>query len=186
MSLDATTGAWTFTLLKPLDHETQNGTANDNTENDLLLQFGNLIQATDFDGDTVTAPATAFEITVDDDMPRYVAQATSTGTVDEDFVTNGINDDAQPGDVPGGSATATGSVTGLFKSGADIPLTYGFNTGGSGPAGLTSGGVAVTYTITSTLITASAGAGNTVFTLSLDATQSARTFTLVSRWIIRQ
>ena len=86
-------------------------------------------------------------------MPRYVAQATSTSTVDEDFVTNGINDDAQPGDVPGGSATATGSVTGLFESAADIPLTYGFNTGGSGPAGLTSGGVAVTYVITATLIT---------------------------------
>ena len=90
LSLDPVTGAWTFTLKGPLDHETLDGLAGDNTENDLLLQFGNLIQATDFDGDTVTAPTGAFEITVDDDMPRYVAQATSTGLVDEDFVPNGV------------------------------------------------------------------------------------------------
>ena len=147
LSLDPVTGAWNFTLKGPLDHETLDGLPGDNTENDLLLQFGNLIQATDFDGDTVTAPTGAFEITIDDDMPNYRAQQVVTATVDEDFVTNGINDDTQPGDVAGGSASVNGTVANLFRSGADIPVTYGFNTAGSGPAGLTSGGVAVTYVI---------------------------------------
>src|SRR4029079_4668867 len=71
-------------------------------------------------------------ITVDDDTPIATA-GTSTGTVDEDGVVEGIAD-AGPGDgiagghgdVCGQATVATGSVTGLFQSGADEPLTYGF------------------------------------------------------------
>jgi T1SS-143 domain-containing protein len=176
MSLNATTGAWTFTLFKPLDHPDDNT----NTENDLTIEFGGLVQATDKDGDTVTSLGTV-SVLVDDDTPRAVISATSTDSVDEDKLPNGI--EGGPGDIDGGAGTvdliATGSVTGLFQSGADTPLTYGFNTGGSMPAGLTSGGVALTYIITANLITAEAGAGNTVFTMALNATTGAWTFTLV-------
>ena len=35
--LDATTGAWTFTLVRPLDHPTLDGLAGDNDENDLTI-----------------------------------------------------------------------------------------------------------------------------------------------------
>ena len=114
------------------------------------------MQATDADGDTVTATGTV-SVVVDDDTPAAVA-GTSTGTVDEDGLLDGI---AGGIDDVGRRRrlVATGSVTGLFQSGADVPLSYGFNTGGTLPAGLTSGGVALSYIITADLITATAGAG---------------------------
>ncbi|WLI15305.1 hypothetical protein [Pseudomonas sp. FP603] len=58
-----TAGAYTFTLLKPLDH------AAGNNENDITINLGSLLQATDKDGDTVTAAAEKLVITVDDDTP---------------------------------------------------------------------------------------------------------------------
>ena len=103
----------------------------------------------------MTGNATGLVITVDDDTPIATA-GTSVGTVDEDGVVEGIAD-AGPGDgIAGGTGrrcrrgatTATGSVSALFQSGADEPLTYGF----TGDAittlqaqGLTSGGVALSY-----------------------------------------
>ena len=51
---EPTTGAWTFNLEDQLDHPTLDGLPGDNTENDLTILLGSLIQATDFDGDTVT------------------------------------------------------------------------------------------------------------------------------------
>ena len=68
-ALTATTGAYTFTQLDQLDHPSLNGQTGDNTENDLVLQLGTILQATDKDGDTVTAAAEKLEITVDDDTP---------------------------------------------------------------------------------------------------------------------
>ena len=71
-------------------------------------------------------------------------------------------------------------MTALFQSGADVPLSYAFNTAGSMPGGLTSGGVALTYTIAANLITADGRARATpVFTMALDASTGAWTFTLV-------
>ena len=59
------------------------------TENDLTINFGGLVQATDKDGDTVTATGTV-SVLVDDDTPVAVA-GTSTGTVDEDGLPGGID-----------------------------------------------------------------------------------------------
>ena len=160
--------------VRPLDH-VDDGT---DTENDLTINFGGLVQATDADGDTVTATGTV-SVVVDDDTPIAVA-GTSTDSVDEDALPNGI--DGGPGDIGAWCrcGCATGSVTALFQSGADVPLSYGFNTGGGTlPAVLTFGGVALTYVIGANLITATAGAGNTVFTMALDASTGAWTFTLV-------
>ena len=110
-----------------------------------------------------------------DDTPIAVA-GISTGIVDDEGLAGGIADGI--GDVAGADTVAIGSVTGLFLSGADTPLSYGFNTGGGAllPA-LTSGGVPLTYTIAANLITAMAG-GQTVFTMALDAATGAWTFTL--------
>ena len=125
MALNASTGAWTFTLVRPLDHPSLDGLAGDNSENDLTIQFGGLVQATDRDGDTVTAIGSV-SVLVDDDMPNAVA-GTSTDNVDEDALPDGI--DGGAGDIGAGvDAVATGSVAGLFQSGADVPLSYGFNT----------------------------------------------------------
>ncbi len=66
---NAATGAFTFTLLDQLDHPTLNGASGDNTENDLVLNLGSVVQATDKDGDSVRAAPEKLAITVDDDMP---------------------------------------------------------------------------------------------------------------------
>ncbi|MFV3304594.1 DUF5801 repeats-in-toxin domain-containing protein [Pseudomonas sp. NY15181] len=168
-SLNATTGAYAFTLIGPLDHPAGND------ENDITLNLGTLLKATDFDGDTVTAAAEKLVITVDDDTPTATGTAV-TGTVDEDGLPNGIAGGV--GDVPGEATVASGSVTGIFQSGADVPLTYSLGTDTSGLPALTSGGVAVTYSVLGNLLTASAGAA-TVFTFSLSSTGDY-SFTLVS------
>ncbi|WP_259698665.1 beta strand repeat-containing protein [Pseudomonas frederiksbergensis] len=163
-------GAYTFTLLKPLDH------AAGNNENDITLNLGSLLQATDKDGDTVTAAAEKLVITVDDDTPTATGTAV-TGTVDEDGLANGIA--GGMGDVDGVATTATGSVTGIFQSGADTPLSYALSSDTSGLPVLSSGGVALVYSVAAGTLTAKAGvAGADVFTFSL-TTAGAYTFTLL-------
>ncbi|WLG82620.1 hypothetical protein PSH97_15915 [Pseudomonas cucumis] len=163
-----TAGAYTFTLLKPLDH------AAGNNENDITINLGSLLQATDKDGDTVTAAAEKLVITVDDDTPTATGTA-ATGTVDEDGLTNGIA--GGTGDVAGEATTASGSVTGIFQSGADTPLTYALLSDTSGLPALSSGGVALVYSVAGDTLTAKAGATD-VFTFSLTAA-GAYTFTLL-------
>ncbi|MGF6456756.1 DUF5801 repeats-in-toxin domain-containing protein [Pseudomonas frederiksbergensis] len=163
-------GAYTFTLLKPLDH------AAGNNENDITLNLGSLLQATDKDGDTVTAAAEKLVITVDDDTPTATGTA-ATGTVDEDGLANGIA--GGTGDVAGEATTASGSVTGIFQSGADTPLSYALSSNTSGLPALSSGGVALVYSVVGGTLTAKAGvAGADVFTFSL-TTAGAYTFTLL-------
>ena len=87
-SLNATTGAWAFNLEDQLDHPTLDGLPGDNTENDLTILLGSLIQATDWDGDTVTANAGGLVVTVNDDTPIRTGPI-SSGTVDEDGVFEG-------------------------------------------------------------------------------------------------
>jgi len=133
---------WTFTLLDQIDHATGNN------ENDLTLNLGSIIQATDKDGDPVTAPSTAIQVVVDDDSPIYVTGAVSSGTVDEDGIVEDATAGLQQGDgiaggtgdVAGTATVATGSVTGLFLSGADEPLSYSLSSDTSGLPSLTSGG----------------------------------------------
>ncbi|WP_162095570.1 DUF5801 repeats-in-toxin domain-containing protein [Pseudomonas chlororaphis] len=161
-------GAYSFTLLKPLDHPAGNN------ENDITLNLGTLLQATDKDGDTVTAAAEKLVITVDDDTPTANGTAV-TGTVDEDGLANGIAGGV--GDVAGEATVASGSVTGIFQSGADVPLSYSLSSNTGGLPALSSGGVALAYSVLGNTLTAKAGATD-VFTLSLTVA-GAYTFTLL-------
>ena len=184
-------GSYTFTLLDQLDHPDTVG--GDNSENELLLQLGSVFKVTDKDGDSVTATAQKLVITVDDDTPIATLNPL-TGTVDEDGVLEGAAN-AGPGDgiaggtgdVAGEIVLASGNVSTLFASGADEPLSYSLTTNGLSALGLKSAGVTVTYAvafdaISSTwLLTASAGAGNTVFTFSLHTSTGAYAFTLVDQ-----
>ena len=148
-------GAWTFTLSEPLDHPTLDGLAGDNTENDLTINFGGLVQATDRrwrhgDGD------------------RHGDACWSTTTCRRG--SRHVDGHGRRGRAAGRHRRRRGRrrcrrtagwsrpvrLTGLFQSGADVPLSYGFNTAGTLPAGLTSGGVALSYIITADLITATA------------------------------
>jgi T1SS-143 domain-containing protein len=69
LALNGTTGAYIFTLLDQLDHPTLNGLAGDDTENDLTLNLGSILQVFDKDGDSAKAAAEKLVITVDDDTP---------------------------------------------------------------------------------------------------------------------
>uniref|UniRef100_UPI0018DE885D hypothetical protein n=1 Tax=Mesorhizobium sp. WSM3224 TaxID=1040986 RepID=UPI0018DE885D len=92
------------------------------------------------------------QIVIEDDGPT-ASQAQQTGTVDEDGVPGGIAGGI--GDVAGEATQATGSVTPLFNSGADAPLTFSLNSITSGLPALTSGGVTVTYSVVGNTLTAS-------------------------------
>src|SRR5262249_3510054 len=161
-------GTYTFTLQDQLDHPAGNG------ENHLILNLTSAIQATDKDGDTLTLAGSAFTIDVQDDVPVQ-SQATGSGAGGEDDLNNaqsvGNNEDGSVG-----KTVATGSVAGLVLPGADEPASFGLNTNTSGLPTLTSGGVAVTYSVVGSTLTASAG-GHTVFTLQLNS-NGTYTFTL--------
>ncbi|WP_454877177.1 T1SS-143 repeat domain-containing protein, partial [Pseudomonas farris] len=122
----------------------------------------------------MTAAAEKLVITVDDDTPTATGTAV-TGTVDEDGLANGIA--GGTGDVTGEATTASGSVTGIFQSGADTPLSYALSSDTSGLPALNSGGVALVYSVAGNTLTAKAGATD-VFTFSLTAA-GAYTFTLL-------
>ncbi|NNC53401.1 MAG: hypothetical protein HKO08_10235, partial [Erythrobacter sp.] len=97
-------GDWEFQLLCPLDHPTAG------TEDDIVIDFGPLIQATDADGDTVNATGSVL-ITVDDDTP--VADP-DTNSLTEDTASVGgnvITDDSFGGDMAGDPAVV--GVTGF-------------------------------------------------------------------------
>src|SRR6266404_8032338 len=179
-------GDYTFTLLSHVDNPL--GLGETTPADDLLIGLGSVIQATDSDGDSVTATG-SLTISVVDDVPVAVSGTALTGSVDEDGLPLGI----AAGDGGNVSQTiATGNVSTLFLSGADAPLHYSFTTSTASltAEGLKSGGVALTYAITGVgtgleTLTASAN-GTPVFTLTLYEVASGvhlagdYTFTLLS------
>ncbi|MES2482868.1 MAG: DUF5801 repeats-in-toxin domain-containing protein [Pseudomonadota bacterium] len=172
-ALTASTGAYTFTLSKPLDH------AAGNDENDITIDLSSLLNATDNDGDSVPAAASALIITADDDTPAATLAQLSE-TVDEDGLAGGI--ESGTGDVAGVAVAASGNVATLFGAGADGLDTYSLSTTTTSLPSLSSGGTAITYAVASAAgvhtLTASAGA-TPVFTFALTASTGAYTFTLL-------
>ena len=124
----------------------------------------------------MTGNATGLVVTVNDDTP--IRGAISSGTVDEDGLPGGIaggTDDFIDPNTDGDSdeTTVTGTIAGLpqFQSGADEPLSFSLVTDTSAleAQNLTSGGVALTYSLVGNVLTATAGPGGaTVFTFTLN------------------
>jgi len=124
-------GSYTFTLLDQIDHPTLNGLPGDNTENNLLISLGSVIQATDADGDHVTANADGLVITVNDDTP--------VANDDTDTIASGGTSAA--GNVITGTGTNEGTGgTGTDHSGADAPATITQIQGSGGTDTTFSGG----------------------------------------------
>src|SRR5712671_4403899 len=120
-------GTYTFTLINPIDDATGLG------ENSATLDLSTLIQAMDFDGDTVPLAAGDFKITVTDDVPVLSTAPAVTATLDEGGLTSppnahGIGND--PTAVTSASGLA-GSLTSLVNFGADGPGPFPL-TGGNG------------------------------------------------------
>ncbi|WP_443201017.1 T1SS-143 repeat domain-containing protein, partial [Pseudomonas sp. B3G-3] len=110
----------------------------------------------------------------EDDGPAAAGTAVA-GTVDEDGLANGVAGGV--GDVAGEATVASGSVTGIFQSGVDVPLSFSLSSDTSGLPALSSGGVALVYSVVGDTLTAKAGAVD-VFTFSLSAA-GAYSFTLL-------
>ena len=117
-------------------------------------------------------------ILFEDSVPTD-STATVTATDDEDALVS-----VTPGET-GFTGTATGNVSSLFNPGVDLPLTYRLSGSTSGLPTLTSGGNAVTYSLSSAAgvdtLTASYTIGTTtttVFTFALTEATGAYTFTL--------
>ncbi|MEH2570888.1 T1SS-143 domain-containing protein [Bradyrhizobium sp. AZCC 1577] len=177
-------GSYVFTLKDQIDHPSLNGQNGDNTENLLTtaLDLSKYIIATDGDGDTVKLAAGAFTIQIRDDIPIQVSGASVTATVEEDDLTNansGNNSVGNNEDGSSGKAVANGSLTSLFKVGADENGTFVLDSSGI-PAlqnqNLTSHNTALSYSISGDTLTAKAGS-ITVFTLQIQSNGNY-TFTL--------
>ena len=163
---NAATGAYSVTQNAVISHTA----GNDENNASFTVNYGVI----DKDGDTATG---TLAINVDDDTPTATGAAVA-GTVDEDGLTNGIA--GGTGDVAGEVTTVSGTVSGIFQSGADAPLSYGLSSVTTGLPSLTSGGTALVYSVAGNTLTAKAGAaGPGVFTFAItDTTSGAYTFTL--------
>ena len=152
-------GSWSFTLLGQLDHPVAG------TEDNLFLDLGSAIKATDSDGDSATAAAGAFVVNVDDDMPQPW--------------------DGCPTDTTGTNAPGTTDTESLNlpSVGADQPGTLSFGdlkTGDpvldSNGHQLSSGGSLLHYVVDGTHLEAQTTGGATVFTIDLDMGANNYTF----------
>ncbi|WGS22466.1 hypothetical protein [Bradyrhizobium sp. ISRA463] len=140
-----------------------------------------ILNVTETQTNTTTDSAEVGSHIIFEDSVPSASASKVTGTVDEDQLSTNLLPDKD------GSATATGSVTTLFNPGVDTPLTYRLATDTSSltSQGLTSGGNALNYAVTSSggvdTLTASYTVGlttTTVFTLALTEATGAWTFTL--------
>lgn len=153
--IDQVTGEYTFTLLKPLDH-------NDPTDPNDVIDLNFDVLLTDSSGDTLV---TQIVVHVADDVPTL--EGDGTKTVDED-------------DLPG-AAIATGNLVDDYGSdgnGFIEPDGTSNATGDLANGTLSSGGHNVTITPGLNGYTGTAN-GQTVFTLAIDPTTGAYTFTLL-------
>jgi hypothetical protein len=171
-TLDGTSGEWTFDLEDQLDHPALNDALGDDTENELTIYLGSLIQATDEDGDTVGAQSSAsVQIVVDDDTPQIVGEAPPL-QVDEDELADGNADTGAPGEADfGGATTDSFYLTTFLSVGADEPGTYQFTADAIATLnglGLTSDQAEITFELSGDTITGSTASGE-VLTLTLTA-----------------
>jgi len=120
---------------------------------------------TDGDGDQQSASVDlGGKLVFKDDGPALVAGGNVTGQVMEDALPGGNPDGASD------TTTAKGSLTSLVNFGADGPGAFSLTGDYSSLTAqhLTSGGVALAYSVVGNLLTATAGA-KTIFTLAVDA-----------------
>ncbi|MFM5656018.1 DUF5801 repeats-in-toxin domain-containing protein [Aeromonas veronii] len=135
------------------------------------IDFSGVLTATDGDGDPLTGgfPVGSFAIKVEDDVPVLAGGEDERpqvgGQVQEDALTSGNSEGT------GQSASASGAagtLNNLVNFGADGVGSFGLGSDVSSltAQGLTSGGVALSYSVVGNVLTASAGSVP-VFTLTV-------------------
>jgi T1SS-143 domain-containing protein len=149
---DVNTGAFTFTLNRPLDHDVRN------TEDDINIDFGFTIK--DADGDTASG---SIRITIDDDAPfigtpeaERVSEASLPYTWNDELNPNGSNSAYQTGDLK--IFWGADNQDNVWNS---ANRSVAFASGLTAPAGLTSDGDAIRYVFNDdrTELTAVTGSG---------------------------
>ncbi|WP_441276863.1 T1SS-143 repeat domain-containing protein [Tardiphaga sp. 172_B4_N1_3] len=177
LSSASANGAYTFTQNANLDHPIAG------QEDDLTFTFN--FTAKDGDGDKANGH---FTVTVDDDAPTATAAVLtgavyeselSTATGDLSTGTQAGNADNKNGDAGTDDSILVGNLSSLVSMGADSPGTFVVETMGLSASltSLTSGGVALTYTVVGNTLIAWAGS-NQIFTFAVNASTGAYTFTL--------
>jgi T1SS-143 domain-containing protein len=162
LTVDAA-GNWTYTLSEnTLDHTNPNATG-------AADQVGESFFVRTFDLDGDVSPTVSLDVLINDDGPSLAQGEASTVSVmvDEDELPGGITD----GDATGTSASgAAGTLNALVNFGADGPGSFGLsgNTASLTAQNLSSGSVALTYSVVGNVLTASAGA-TPIFTLTVGA-----------------
>jgi len=174
-------GSFLFELEGPIDHPRADGDDNElwSSEGAIGLDFTRLFTATDGDGDPLQLPEGAkglFVINIQDDVPLPAQpnpqQPVVGGLVHEDALTPG---NAEGGDQVLSVSGGAGTLDALVNFGADGRGGFALSTEpGALTAlqnlGLTSGGVALVYSVSADGITLTATAGvKPIFTLTVDA-----------------
>ncbi len=139
-------GGFKFELHDQLDHDKPAFGRDQNTDlQDVVvdqdvnaIDFGNIIKASDFDGDSVLLTG-KLSVTIRDDVPTLVKGAVEHRTVDEDDIRNSQSTGTSPndGNADGsytgspssnepGPAFISGSLAGLVKGGADDTIKFEF------------------------------------------------------------
>uniref|UniRef100_UPI0034A460E2 retention module-containing protein n=1 Tax=Aeromonas sp. R4-2 TaxID=3138465 RepID=UPI0034A460E2 len=163
-------GSYSFTLSGPLDHPVADGDDSEQLAG-VGIDFSGVLSATDGDGDPLTGgfPAGSFAIKVEDDVPVLAGGEDERpqvgGQVQEDALTSGNSEGTgQSASVSG----AAGTLNSLVNFGADGAGSFGLGSDVSSltAQGLTSGGVALSYSVAGNVLTASAGSVP-VFTLTV-------------------
>ncbi|MBD9630912.1 retention module-containing protein [Pseudomonas sp. PDM19] len=162
LTLDSATGELKLDQQMALKH------ADTTNPDDPVSLSGNKISLvatiTDGDGDHKSASIDlGGKLVFKDDGPALIAGGNVTGQVMEDALPGGNPDGASD------TTTAKGSLTSLVNFGADGPGAFSLTGDYSSLTSqhLTSGGVALVYSVVGNLLTAMAGA-KTIFTLSVD------------------
>ncbi|WP_448682229.1 retention module-containing protein [Pseudomonas nicosulfuronedens] len=163
LTLNSSTGDLTLDQRLAFKH------ADTTSPDDPVSLLGNKISLvatiTDGDGDQQSASLDlGGKLVFKDDGPVLIAGGSVSGQVMEDALPGGNPDGASD------TTTAKGSLASLVNFGADGPGTFSLTGDYSSltSQGLTSGGVALSYSVVGGLLTATAGA-KTIFTLAVDA-----------------
>ncbi|MEV3802036.1 DUF5801 repeats-in-toxin domain-containing protein [Aeromonas veronii] len=173
-------GSYSFTLSGPLDHPVADGDDSEQLAG-VGIDFSGVLTATDGDGDPLTDsfPAGSFAIKVEDDVPVLAGGEDERpqvgGQVQEDALTSG---NSEGSDQSASASGAAGTLNSLVNFGADGAGSFGLGSDVSSltAQGLTSGGVALSYSVVGNVLTASAGSVP-VFTLTIGA-DGSYSFTL--------
>jgi T1SS-143 domain-containing protein len=165
LTVDNDSGNYTFNLYDSLDHTgIGQDTSLHSSGNINSIDFGSVLKATDYDGDSVSLSG-QLVITVRDDVPVPVNATVYAGEVYEDGLPGG-NLEGPVGSQPTHITITAAELNSLVLPGADGLAGFSFNAAKDGTlAGVNSDGSPVHYTISGDTLSGVTADGRTVFTL---------------------